>query len=322
MKKSFKLLAFVLVCMMSAFVASCGSDGDGDNGNGNLNTPKYESSSALYNITDAGSAYSSIEFTASGNYIITMKNGASSAPRRIATVKDKRVSFLPQIVGVTRSSGTYNGIIYGTYTKNGDTYVLDGFGTITVNGGGSSAISLDITTTSGESITVGAQQEQQYSSSSMTNSLCRTWKLGKIRFYASAGGQTFDQTYNSWADYIKAMLIMEGLDENDSRFQEAYKEGMQNAPEQVIFTKSGTYVVFYANEQLAVSTWKWQDENKGVARYSWDYAHIDDPKYSGVIYISFQGSQMVITEPMYDSETYDGSEDITGSVYWYLTEVK
>ena len=316
--KTFKLLGLVLFGMLTAFaVVSCNSDDD-NGGGGDLSTPKYESSSALYNVTDANSDYQSIEFTASGNYII-IKKVALRAPRRIAAMKKFQTGFMSQYVGMTRSTIDGN-IIYGTYTKNGDTYVLEGFGTIVVKGGGSSAISLDITTTGGTKVTVGAQQQQQYSSSSMTNSLCRTWNLGKIKMLETLNGKTiFDQTFNSYADFVKALLKAEGLNPGDEWYEIQYKALVEEEPKQVIFTKSGTYMVFYASGTLAVSTWKWTDESKGEARYSWDYSSINNPNESGKIKISFSGSQLVVSE--YVEEEEDGDQ-ASVAIQYFMSEAK
>lgn len=320
-KEVIKVLSLLFMAIMAVGVASCGSDSEDDNGgggnSGNLDTPKYESASALFNISDADSKYESVEFTASGNYIITTRN-TSKAPHRIAAARQFGPKFLPSVAGVTRSSGTYGNIIYGTYTKNGDTYVLDGFGTIVVNGGGSNAISLDITTNGGSKVTVGAQQEQQYTASSKTNMLCRTWKFDKIRLYVKANGQVLDQTYNSYREFLIALWKMEGEDFDEKELQQELVE----EPQQVIFTKSGTYVVFYSGGTLAVSTWKWQDEASGKARYSWDYQYIDDPTMSGVINISFSGNQLVITEYL-DREGYDEyTSGYEGYIQYFMSEVK
>lgn len=320
--KTLRLFGLLLFSMIAFFVASCGGDSSDDSGSGggsgNLTPPKYESSSALYNIIDANSAYKSVEFTASGNYVVTMKN-ALKAPRRIAALKKLQFGFIPQHAGVTRNV-IDDDIIYGTYTKNGDTYVLEGFGTIVVNGGGSSAVSLDITTNSGTKVTVGAQIQQQYKSSTKTDMLCRTWNLGKIKLVQTVNGQTVaDKTFNSYADLVKTLLEAEGLNPGDQWYDEAYKEMIEEEPKQVIFTKSGTYVVFYSNGTLAVSTWKWTDEAKGEARYSWDYSSIDNPNESGKISISFVGSQLLISEYI-DAE--EEGVNVSVAIQYYLSEAK
>lgn len=295
--------------------AACSSDSDNNNG-GDLNTPKYESSSALYNITESGSDYSSIEFTASGNYLIMKKYATAKAPNRIATIGKTQFGFLGHAVGVTRTSNTYGNIIYGTYTKDGDTYILDGFGTIVVNGGGSSAVSLDITTTDGNKITLGAQREQQYSSSDMTNKLCRTWKLNQVKIEVTTDDQVvLSRTYNGWGDYLIGMAEDEGHPMSDAE----KKEVLAEEPQQVIFTKSGTYVVFYANQTLGVSTWKWTNESKGEARYSWNYESINDSYDGGAFTVAFEGSQFILTESF--EVTYKAKKSMMYLSY-YMTEVR
>jgi len=194
--------------------------------------------------------------------------------------------------------------------------VLDGFGTIVVNGGGSSAVSLYITTNDGNKITLGAQQEQQYSSSEMTNKLCRTWNLNQVRIEVTTDGQSvLNKTFNGWADYLIGMAEADGDPMN-----EAEKEEVQDHdPKQVIFTKSGTYVVYYANQSLAVSTWKWINESKGEARYSWDYESIDSEYKSNRINIAFEGSRMILSES--DETTYNGSKSVM-TLFYYLIEAK
>ncbi|MBR1548861.1 MAG: hypothetical protein IJ637_09085 [Prevotella sp.] len=309
--------------MMTALVTSCSND----SGGGSLDTPALEEASALYRITDTNADYSSIEFTASGNYIITKNAASSYAPRRIAAVGKRTFGFIPQLAGITRSSDDLgdDGVIYGRYTKNGDTYTLEGFGTITIVGGGSNAVELDITRNDGTKMSVGAQKQSQYSSSDKTNRLCRTWEFAKIRVRASGGGESYDRTYNDYGDFIKAMWAMEGFDESDSYYETEYKEMMAEKPEQVIFTKSGTYVVKYSNGTLAVSTWAWQDEAKGIARYSWSYDTLYSPDDSGELNVSFEGSQLVITENWldeYDEEEMAEYGDISATITYYMKEVK
>ena len=121
---------------------------------------------------------------------------------------------------------------------------------------------------------VGAQKADQYESSLKTNALCRTWDLGKVVLHKSNG----DITYDSLLEYNNSER--QGYDPDD-------------LPIQIIFTKSGTYIVIYAGGELAVSTWAWENEETGRARYSWDYSNI----YSGdIIDIAFENKQALITE--------------------------
>ena len=101
-------------------------------------------------------------------------------------------------------------------------------------------MSLDITTTGGSTVTVGAQPEQQYSNSNMTNALCRTWNLGKVRLYEQVGGQVIvDQLYNSYSEFVVGMLKLEGYEPTDYEYQEELKYMLVEAPQQVVFRHQG-----------------------------------------------------------------------------------
>ena len=276
---------------------SCGSDSDDDMGGDNpMDPPQFESSSALYKVTDTDSNYKSVEFTASGNYIITTR-GNVQAP-------------------ATRSYGADGNVLFGTYIKNDDTFVLDGFGTIVVNGRGSDTVSLVIKTNSGEMVTVEARLWRQYRSSGKTDMLCRTWKLDKIWLYSKMQGQVLiDQYYDNYREFLKAVYDMEGekYTEKDLDIVQAWE------PVQVIFTKSGSYIVFYVDGTLSACYWKWQDESIGELCYSWNYETLDDPTKSGVINIDFGDSQLLITE--YFFIDYQSANNVAYAQY-IMSEVK
>lgn len=288
------LSLFVVVALASLSLMSC-SDSDGS---GSLDEPKYEQDAARFTITSSGSPYSSIELSASGNYIITPTNYSARSTMsafELSSVSKKDYSFLKGSKSV--SSRALTEIVYGKYVKKGDNeYYLDGFGTVVVKTNGGNAVDLEITTNDGNNVVLGASRDRIYSSTEMTNKLCRTWKITKVHFVVWEDGvKLFDKNYN-WNN------LPADIDDDD-------------VPLEVIFTKSGTYVVFYKDKTLAVSTWRWEDENAGVARYSWDYNHLNDPYASGVVNVSFKGNQMVITEEGVD-------EDERTLTEWFFTEVK
>lgn len=280
-------LSMLLMFVFSAGMVSCNDKDDPEGEGGSLSAPKYEQDAARFTITSEDSPYSSIELTASGNYFITPK------PYYMPTLsltkserKNKSTNMFNQAAKTTTRASS--GIIHGRYTKNanGD-YVLEGFGTIKVESNGGSSVDLQITTNSGESIVVGANRDNIMSESDMTNKLCRTWKFLKIHaIFWEEGKKVFDQTM-SWKDYL----------EWDDDFYE-------DTPENVIFTKAGTYLVTYVGGELAVSTWRWENESKGLLRYSWDYDNLYDEYESGTVQVRFDGNNLVIIEEDYDEE-YD-----------------
>lgn len=324
--KGFKLFGLLLFGMMAAMVASCGGDDDDDVVSGDLSTPKYEAVSALYKVTEkdafipflnpehAGSLSNkrllSVEFTSSGNYILTYERTGHT---RAAESRSDISSLFAQPLAKTRSYTYYDNIIYGTYTLDGDTYDLQGFGTIVIVGDGSNYVTLEITMSGNRKWSIGAQKEKQYSSSTMNNMLCRTWNINKYGIYAKRGGQVvLDETFKSYRDFLYGLYKLKGSTSPSVEIEEM----ADGAPKQTVFTKSGSYVVFYADNTLAISTWKWENESAGKARYSWNYEYIDDPYSSGMFTAEYKDGMLILSEPL------SGDFDEGSYLIYYLTEVK
>lgn len=275
-------------------LSSCSDSDDG----GNLDTPKYEQDAALYRITDRTSPYASIELSASGYYIITPSEYINSS---MATANPKKAIF-DKAKQASRSDW---GVIYGKYVKTGDNeYILDGFGTIKIKTNGGSAVDLDITTSNGKNIVLGANRSNMYASSDMTDKLCRTWSIDKVRVAIWEDGRKVYDKKMSMAEFTK---------------EEEGEDYDGEIPDKVTFTKAGTYVVFYTNNTLAVSTWCWENESKGIARYSWDYDYLFDPDASGSINVKFSGNQLTISEEYTDT---DDGDEYTELVEYYMSEVR
>lgn len=316
MKKRLLSIALPVVACLGLIMTSCGGDDDG-NGIPALPTPEYESSSAKYEMA-AGSPYRSIEFTSSGNYVVVTNNHSYYSAAPAAKVKKQTAVGTAMASGLLRtpersvSRAYFNGIYYGTYTKTGDNqYNLQGFGTITVNTGGDNAYSLTVTTSSG-SQTLAATKAVADKDSDRTNALCRTWNVDKLNLKVWINGsKKYDRTvaanklndlFEDWGD--------DGWEEDE-------------IPRQVIFTKSGTYMVLYglndySNNSLDISSWRWENESKGIIRYSWDIGNFDDDD-SGLITTSFSGKNMTIWEEY--SEEDDG-DNYREKITWYFSEAK
>ena len=324
--KGFKLFGLLLFGMMAAMVASCGGDDDDDVVTGDLTTPKYEAVSALYKVTEkdafipflypehAGAPSNrrmvSVEFTSSGNYILTYERTGYT---RAAESRSDISGLFTQPLAKTRGYTYYDNIIYGTYTLDGDTYDLQGFGTIVIVGDGSNFVTLEITMSGGRKWSIGAQKEKQYSSSTMNNMLCRTWNINKFGIYAKRAGQVaLDETYKSYRDFLYGLYKLNGSTSVSIEIEEL----ADGAPKQTVFTKSGSYVVFYADNTLAISTWKWENESAGKARYSWNYEYIDDPYSSGMFTAEYKDGMLILSEPL--SGDFDGDSYLI----YYLTEAK
>ena len=122
--------------------------------------------------------------------------------------------------------------------------------------------------------------------------------------------------------YITQALekLRELAQKNDPDYDESDYDEIEDImpawPEEVVFTKTGTYVVYYTGQELAVSTWKWENEAQGYLIYSW-YNNLDDP--DGRVLVEFDGNNMQITESY--TESYDGETETMGLTY-YFTEAK
>ncbi len=324
--KRYLNLAIITIIFGFGFT-SCGDDND-DN-NQQIETPKYEAQSAKYIVSDQNSQIKSVEFTASGNYVITT-NSYYSAPLK-AIANNSNSTFFRKVNNTFTMSRAINsdGIIYGTYTINADgVYVLDGFGTITVNPDGDSYV-LTVKTTDGTVLDLNTYKGDSITDSSMTNKVCRTWNADSNRILIKVNGRTiFDKTapqsqssqlVNSLMNTLKSYADDEDLDDDDVDTEDLVQ--LLTMVKQVIFSKSGTYMVIYQDNTLAISTWKWQNESKGIASYSWDYDNPDNDWYSGLVNVQFDGAKLLITESMIDAVDAD-DYDITFDLTYIFTEAK
>ena len=327
---SLKMMGGMILSLMFGMTVftSCSSDSDGGT---NLTDAKYESTAAKYEIQGSSAPYSSIELTASGDYIIIKNSLAASRPFALT---DKIASkFIARPVEETR--GYASPIIHGKYTKISDTeYKLEGFGTITISNSTSGAYSLEITETGKSTYTLTAAKATQNPSSDITKNLCRTWSFASYRLEMTVpklgkvldGEYTFndegtDRLNRDLYNVLKSYGAINMTYEQFLKTEGAVEIDASDMPESVIFTKTGTYVVLYANETLAVSTWTWTDESKGILHYSWDYSDMYNKNHSGDIQVSFRGNQLVFRETYGDNGS-GNSDKVEGVISYYMNEVQ
>ena len=317
--KKIKLLAMAVAMMFTATCfTACGSDDDGEGiGNIDLPTPQYEQVSGKYEITQAGSPYESIELGASGNYVVTRSYGGYSlAPKAEGRT---RMALLAKR-GTTRST-EYYGMIYGTFTSlGGGKYDLEGFGTIKLKYSGDNVTGIEVTT-NGTTTNYAAEKAPTMSNDDITNALCRTWKITQWRAYLRYDHETMYDFSAPTVDELNAKIREWGQevdpDYTDDDYLIEFNNG--NAPQELIFTKSGTYMVTYADSKLAVSTWRWANQTKGLLEYSWNPFSFDPEELYGRATITFRNNKLEINEGYSDEE--DGYLFEQGTTYT-LEEVK
>lgn len=304
-KKIWSLLAVLLMTVCNITFTACSDDEDNDDEKGLLETPTYESVSAKYTLENNDLGIASIELTASGNYAVIYDdysndiaaNDCASATRCIMNSSYSQDAM-------TRGQG---GSFYGNFIKISDTeFILEGFGTIVIEGSSSNAYSIKLTPSSGETATIGATKGALMPDSEYTNALCRTWNISTIRMRLIYNGNTrFDRTlpakdYPQLMKELNAAVISLTGDDNDG---EDYFEVPSYGYSQVVFTKSGSYLVTTTDNQLGVSMWKWKNEKEGIIRYThylFDYDFVSD--YANDATITFSGKQMTMFETNLEEE--------------------
>ena len=320
-KGKYMVMALVAACALTA----CSNDDEGD-GNNNppttpptLDTPAYEASAAKYVVTDVNADIHSIELTASGNYIIRLNSvlsANSTTPEEVSAAKKPSVMKNPAASAAQTRYTQFSNILYGEYTKTGDNqYSLGDYGTLTVTQDAGGAYALQVERASGQTYNLKANKAGTPQQGSASNALCRTWNISQWRAYMRINGQTmYDFTANSVGE-LNEMLAQWGQ-ENDEEYTEGDYEvefDNSNAPEQVVFCKTGTYLVLYANNVLAVSTWRWANTAQNKIQYSWNPDSFDDTNVSGEASISYSNNRLYITEGYKESE--DGYTFEQGMVY-------
>lgn len=318
-KNTFSLLRMGLFMMFALLVVfgitSCSSDDD-DEGNApsKFEEPLYKADAAKFTVTDGSSEIKSIELTEAGNFIIRLNNAANYAPKTekpLARLLKKNIMISPYLAAEADKSATraeivvWSDILYGKYTKTGDNeYTLDGYGTLTVVSEGGSAYSLRIKKTDGVTVDLEANKAGTPESGSMTDNLCRTWNIDGFRYYIRINGKTyFDETSSSIEELTEK--LNKWMQEMDPDYTEDDSEILfEYEPKQFVFSKSGTYMVLYTNDMLAVSTWRWGDQSNGILEYSWNPDTFDDSDLSGEAKIEFSNNKLFITEG--NSESEDG----------------
>ena len=261
MKKNY-FLWMALLLFSAIGLTACGDDNEGT-GAPDLGTPPFESISGLYTVTSSGSPYESIELGASGNYIVVLDDGGYSASAA------KHTALIDKITPQTRAAQSGD-IIYGTFTDlGGGRYELEDFGTIElVTGANGQVTGIEVDSNRYGAASLAVQKEPTMAGSSMTNALCRTWRV--------VAGREIDTN----------------LSTGDTEEYE-YNPNEPGAMMEMMFSKAGTYVATYNDNTVDMGHWRWKDESNGIISYVWD---AEDWEGYADATISFSGNTATIYE--------------------------
>ncbi len=287
--KTFRIIfSTVLAVTLCLGISSCSNDDEGS-----LTEAPYEPISGKYSVTNS-SVYESIELGASGTYIIT--KATSSAYSSKSRKSLKKHSILNKAFKI-RAKDSYStdeetNVIYGDFVKIGEnTFTLEGFGTLQVDYTGNNISNFKITPTGDSTLSLNVEKEAVYESNIPTDQLCRTWNFISMHDIDYKDGEKVYDNIIHAGDTIF-------VDENG-------EEDHGYTPKQVLFSKSGTYLVsYYGNESLFVAEWKWNDLSKQTIYYrelgdSWSN--------DNVCTINFSGNKMIITE-IYEESNDEGNK--------------
>ena len=272
MKKYCKIPFLVLLAVLTVPCFFSCSD-DTEDVVVNMNPPLYESVSGKYEITDSSSPYASIELGASGDYVVIKRSGG------YAVSSLQKGNLFSRKAPASRAV-TYDNVVYGTYIQIDDeTFNLEGFGVIQLKSNGGQGITdVIIKPNGGNEMTFAVKKAETMGDDDLTNALCRTWKVTNIheRGYDSYDGE-YDDTYTPDEYY--------------------------GAISEVMFSKSGTFLSFYNDNEIEAHFWKWENQGERQIRYSWDNVWNNDDE-EGNFTVNFSSdNRLTIHEYYRDYET-------------------
>lgn len=297
-----------------------------------LETPEYAEEAVKYTITDEDSIYESVELTESGDYIIIKRTDDDDYyDYENASLNTTTVTTLSKVTALSNKSlfknrnmpltrGSYSGILYGTYTKTGtNEYYLNDIGTLKITSAESSLYQLVITYTDGSTETIPGKMESKIDDSTLVNKLCRTWGMDKYELFEAENGVDLTSISGSTL-YELYSNLKKWAEQNDDEYDADEYDDILDSVDgydvtDVIFTKSGTYVVYYDDGTLTVAQWKLLSgsETEGKLQYYWNIYDQDDQ----IVYFHFTENTLIVEEKEIEEE--DGVVWEEG-VRYYLTE--
>ena len=238
----------------------------------------------------------SIELTEGGRYIITLlvDNPSNSAP--------------------TKAGGKSVKHLIGTYTVEGNTFTLKGWGSITID-----ANILTIILENGKTFkvgfTVGAQAPGSNSNDFYTT-IARSWKVDNSRVSVNADGQTVTVTKPGCdLPSVAAELANKGVKIDPSR-------AAGYVVKEVTFTKSKTFSVSFTGQPAFVGDFDLKADN--TFTYNFDGVSGNDffnASSNGSVNYVAEDQQLVLSVSAV-IKNVDNTKTYSGSVTLYMSEAK
>lgn len=220
------------------------------------------------------------------------------------TAKNKKfISFPVKNKVLTRDASISDSqLVYGGYQKiSDDVYYLDGFGTLTVterNGDGN-ITSFVLTSNEGVTVDLTVNKKEQIDDNTGNGAnLCRNWTAVEERCtYSINGNKMYDAVHSIAEDQVYVFKNKLGIDWRD---EDIFDTG-DIALQKVLFTSNGTYLMFFKNDPMELSYWRWEDKSSGII-FAYDiYQGEIDGATARVV---FSGNYLYVMEEF--AEYYDG----------------
>lgn len=268
-KKLFYVMCMALTSM--AFVACGGDDEPEPDKAPTLKTPAFAEQASSLTIVDENSPYKYIELTESGRAVLQLNQ------RQVSSVKTRGVEDILSYIA-------------GTFAWDGNKYTIYGMDkkvlcyVQTAKLGNKVSIRIEMpdgTVFEGEG-TLGTK-----ASSDATNDISRSWKVTEtmLTYEAEAtGGKKFTGCdLNEILEYAK----------RKGTFNETLSTNKKVT--EIVFTRSGAFFIFYANDENDYGTWQWQNASQGTISYRWREADMGNKFESGVATFDVRKGQYALT---------------------------
>lgn len=356
----------MVVLMTTSFLA-CGDDDDEESGgsstisedvNGEditLPTPKYLDDAAIYKVTSADSEFESIELTESGYAVITLKEDYSARMITRGIFADQ-LTKNPVIRMKTRSGDDDDDdswtpqCYWLRYEKTGDgTYKMwhivgsqagQEWGTLTVAKDDPTDpvnARLEITRANGYPQVIQARWDDLYKTDAASQSLCRSWEFEKIAFdYVKSPvngsiGTPVKKEFSNWRQAYEWLLVelMNGKKASELGWDFTPSvDYLFEIPVQVLFTRSGTYIVFFDDGTCEINNWVWGEHQPPykTIHYSHDLNDLYSVYSSGDVTHSYDydGRRGIYILKIFEESemiSFDNEIKFTGSCTYYMHPV-
>jgi len=254
------ILKIAAIAALSLFALSCDKEKKEDVvDEGTFTTPVMKDYAKKVEISESACPVKSIELTESGYYVI----------KEIVTRATKEEYY------------------FGKYTVSGNTYTLSGYGTVTLEGSGSS-LKFTVNKSSGENYT-GTGSSKTGSTSSIGDKLFRTWTISKTRVSISDGVKANADFNGCNLGEIANFIANQGISISD-------KESLQGVSvTSVTLTSAGSYILAYSNNRTDVGTCNYSSLSSGSFTYSWDSSTMGYSFENGKGSVAFENGMCLLT---------------------------